>query len=99
MKLSRGAKKYMIMGIFLSILAISFALLYYFNLIKRLDLFLAVTYITYFVGLALMYNGAYNRTFIRNKATVINFILGILFILGSIALLIYGLITGVIVIF
>ncbi len=97
--MSRSAKKYMFTGIFLSLMAITFALLYHFNVIKRLDLYLAVTYVTYFVGLALMYNGAYNRTHIHTKATVINFILGGIFILGSIGLLIYGLITGVIVMF
>lgn len=97
--MSRGAKKYMITGIFLSVMAITFALLYHFNVIKRLDLYLAVTYVTYFVGLALMYNGAYNRTHVRTKATVTNFILGGVFMLGSIGLLIYGLVTGVIVMF
>lgn len=99
MNLSRGAKKYMILGTFLSLLAITFALLYHFNVIKTFDLYLAVTYVSYFVGLALMYNGAYNRTFVRTKSTVINFVLGGIFILGSIALLIYGLVAGTIVLF
>lgn len=89
-----NTKKYIWLGITFSVLAILFAILYYVNIISTMDLFLAVTYVAYFVGLALLYNGAYNRAKNHKNATLINFILGVLFILLSTGMLIYGFATG-----
>lgn len=92
--MERISKKCLFMGIFFSLLAITFFLLYHFKVIKTLDLMLTVTYILYFIGLALIYNGAYNREFDRTKSTAISFGIGCLAILCALVLLIYGLITG-----
>lgn len=92
-------KKYSLMGIIFSLFAIFFAILFYFNLISTMDLMLSVTYVSYFTGLALLYNGAYNRSQAHTKSTIINFAIGLIFILISIALLTYGLISGKIILF
>lgn len=96
--MSRTTKS-VLMGIIFGSLAIVFAILYHFNLIKEMDLLLAGTYIAYFVGLALLYNGAYLREYDKTASTVINFIFGFICISLSIALLVYGLVNGTIVLF
>lgn len=97
--MEKSSKKYLIFGIIFSLFAITFGLLHYFKVIKSLDLFLSVTYIAYFVGIALLYNGAYNRNYNRTKSTLLNFVLGGIFILAAIVMLIYGLATGIVIMF
>lgn len=92
-------KKCMGFGIIFSLAAVVFAVLYHFNLIKSLDSFLALTYVAYFVGLALMYNGGYHREYRRTPSALISFVLGFLFIILAIVLLVYGLVQGYIVLF
>ncbi len=92
-------KRFIILAILFSIIAISFSLLYHFKIVTYLSLYLAVTYTSYFVGLALLYNGAYNREKEKNVAKKLNLIFGVLFVLLSIALLVYGIIVGDIVLF
>lgn len=87
------------MGIIFSLFAILFATLFYLDLISTMDLMLSVTYVSYFTGLALLYNGAYNRSQAHKKSTVLNFSIGLVFILIAIALLTYGLISGKIILF
>lgn len=94
-----NSKRYACLGVIFCLFAILFAILYFTDSIKYLNLTLAVTYVSYFIGLALMYNGAYNREKNHTTSTRLNFIFGFVFILLSISLLIYGLITGLIVIF
>lgn len=64
-----------------------------------MSLLLAVAYVEYFVSLALFYNGAYNREKSHTNATVLNFLLGAVFLLLAIATLIYGFYTGSISLF
>lgn len=97
--MSRTSKRYLILAIIFSITTIVFGLLYHFKVISRMDLNLSVIYISYFVGIALLYNGAYHREHSQTKATTFNFLFGILFILVSIGLLIYGFVTGTIILF
>ena len=52
--MSRKSKKAIIYGSISCLLAIGFALLYYFNIIKTLDSFLSLTYVAYFISLALI---------------------------------------------
>lgn len=94
MTLTKSSKKYLWLGITFSLLAVLFAVLYYVNIISTMDLFLAVTYVAYFVGLALLYNGAYCRERSHKNSTILNFVLGCLFILLSTGMLIYGFATG-----
>lgn len=94
-----SVKRYAFMGVVFSLFTILFFLLYYFKLISNMDLYLAVTYVCYFAGLAMLYNGAYNRSLEHTKSTVASFSLGVGFVVASIVLLIYGIVTGTIVLF
>ena len=57
--MEKKQRVYLILGIVFSLLAIAFALFYYFGAIKFLDNYLALTYVVYFVGLAVMFAGSY----------------------------------------
>lgn len=94
MGISKIAKKYLFFGIFFGACAIAFSLLYYFNVIKNLDLFLAVIYVIYFTGVALFFNGGYCREKGNVNAKRINYIISFLCVAGATALLIYGLVIG-----
>ena len=78
MTLSREAKKYILLGTVFGILSITFALLYHYKVISTLNLFTCVTYVVYFAGLALLYNGSLSKT---------------IMIVASAVLLIYGFAT------
>ena len=83
---------YLIFGIVFSLLAIAFALFYYFGAIKFLDNYLALTYVVYFVGLAVMFAGSYVQ---NNKvAKIILFCLSIALVAASIIMLIIGFAKG-----
>jgi len=97
--MSSIAKRYIILGIFFSVFAVAFAILHYFNIIRDMDLMLAVIYVAYFAGVALLYNGAYLRDKSRSKSTGFCFAIGMLFIVLSTALLIYGIVAGRIYLF
>ncbi len=92
-------KRFIALAIVFSLLTITFFLLYYFKVITHLGLYLAVTYTSYFVGVALMYNGAYARKQNKRGASKLNVLFGTIFVCVSIGLLIYGIINGEIVIF
>ena len=92
-----NTKRYICFGIIFSIFAITFALLYFFKVITTLDLYLAVVYVSYFAGIALLYNGGYSREKDRLGSSVSNFLLAFVFIGASITMLIVGLINGTIV--
>ncbi len=96
---TKASKRYVVFGIIFSIVAILFAILYCFKIISTMDVFLAVTYVSYFVGIALMYNGGYHRENGHTKATALNFLIGGVFILLSIALLVYGFVSGTVTLF
>jgi len=94
MTLTKKAKNYLATGIVFAVLAILFTLLYYFNAIKSLDLYVAVTYVVYFVGMALFYNGAFCNQQNYKKAKIFNYLLATVFILIAITMLIYGFASG-----
>ncbi len=94
MEQTKASKRYLFMGILFGILAIFFALMYYFNVIQTLDLLLSVVYVMYFAGLALVYNGAYCKTHQYKVGFTLSLIAGIMLIVASVVLLIYGLSTG-----
>lgn len=85
--------------VFFSIVAIAFALLYVFGVIKSLDAYLAATYMSYFLGLALMYFGSYQKRKEHFKSMYLCYILSIILILLAIAALVYGIYTGNITLF
>ena len=95
----KNPTRFLSMGIIFGLLAIFFVVMHYFNVIKTLDLFLTVTYVVYFVGLALLYNAAYCKTKNYRISKIISNIVGSLFILVAIVMLIYGFSTGTISIF
>ena len=97
--MSKSSKRYIFLAIIFSLVTITFTLLYHFKVVARMDLYLAVTYVTYFVGIALLYNGAYVREHGHTTSTGINFGFGILFIIASTVMLVYGLVTGIILLF
>lgn len=97
--MSKSSKRYIFLAIIFSLVTITFGVLYHFNIIARMDLYLAVTYVTYFVGIALLYNGAYVRESGHTTPTGFNFGFGILFIIASITMLVYGLVSGLIILF
>ena len=94
MNISKEAKKYVGFGVLFSLLAIAFALLYYFKVIKMLDLYLAVIYVVYFTSIALFYNSGLCREKGKHVAKRLNFILGLICIITATTLLIYGFVTG-----
>lgn len=91
---TKKAKSYLVFGIIFGILALFFALMYHFNIIKTLDLFLAVTYVVYFAGLTLIYNGAYCKETNKKTSKSISYFIGLLFILLAIIMLVFGFSTG-----
>lgn len=97
--MAKDTKRFIFMAILFSAVTITFSLLYYYRIITYLGLMLTVTYMSYFVGLALLYNGAYARNQQRVTSTKLNFAFGIIFILVSIALLVYGITVGEIILF
>lgn len=97
--MSKSTKKYIIYCVIFCIIAITFSLLYAFDLIANLDLVLTGVYVSYFAGIALLYNGGYTREQNHIRSSLSNFILGFLFIGVSIGLLIYGIINGNILFF
>ncbi len=94
MEITRESKKSLIYAIIFSVAAIVFGLLYYFQIIKGLNLIMAVCYVSYFVGIALIFNGSYCKSTNRNKSKTINYLIGTIIILCAGALLIYGFASG-----
>lgn len=99
MEYTKATKQKLLFVIFFSAVAIAFGLLYYFEIIKNFNLTMAVAYVLYFVGLALVFNGSYCRETGREKGKKLNYLFGVLFILGAGALLIYGFSTGTVSMF
>lgn len=95
----KSCRRYVIMAILFSLATITFGLLYHFKVISRMDLNLAVVYISYLVGIALLYNGAYHHEKSQLKTSWLNYFFGVLFVLAAIGLLVYGLVTGTVILF
>lgn len=94
--MSRKSKKAIIYGSISCILAIGFALLYYFNIIKTLDSFLSLTYVAYFISVGLIFVGSYQKECQNRKAELAANIFGFVCLLASTAMLVYGFSTGLI---
>ncbi len=97
--MNKKTKNQMIMVIFFSVIAIVFAVLHVVGVVKNLDSYLAMTYMSYFLGLAMMYLGAYQKQKERFTSMRWCYIASIVLILIAIASLIYGLCTGDITLF
>lgn len=94
--MSKKSKKAIIYGSISCLLAIGFALLYYFNIIKTLDSFLSLTYVAYFVSLALIFVGSYQKECQNTRAERAANIFGFICLTASTVMLIYGFATGLI---
>ena len=74
--------------------AITFGLLHYFKAVKYLDIYLALTYVFYFAGVALVFNANYCSHKNHGFAALISIIAGLAMISASIVMLIYGFASG-----
>ena len=90
--MDKQQKKSLAFGIVFSVLAIIFAVIYYFNILKFMDSYLALTYVVYFVGLALMFAGSYVQH--KVSAKTILWILSVVLIVAAIVMLVIGLVKG-----
>ena len=87
-------KKFILFSVFFSVLAIVFFVLFELNFISNLTLYLTLVYISFFTGLALFYNSVNLRHSSKITSSNITLIISIIIVLASIALLIYGFVTG-----
>ena len=92
--MSKITKRYLFYGLTLCLFALAFALLYYFKVIKNLNLLLTVVYVAYFAGLGLIVNCVYCKKRHHTVSAVLNGVLGAIFLIGSVVLLIIGLTNG-----
>ena len=81
-------------GTLFAIGALTFGLLYYFKAVKYLDIYLAVTYIVYFVGIAFLCNASYCKQKERLTTARICTLLAVLLVAASIVMLICGFVYG-----
>lgn len=91
--MAKSQKSTIFIGSLFGLCAILFSLLYYFKLVKNLDLYMTAIYVMYFVGMAFFFNGMY----LKNKQVKfwwISYTLGIILPLASTGMLIYGFSTG-----
>lgn len=87
-------KRFILLSVIFSILAIVFFVLFELNFISNLTLYLALVYISFFTGLALYYNSVNLRHSKKIASSNITMIIALIIVLASIALLIYGFVTG-----
>lgn len=87
-------KRFILMSIVFCLLAIVFFVLFKLNFISNLTLYLTLVYIAFFIGLAMYYNAVNLRYASKKTSSTIMLVLSIVITIGSIALLIYGMVTG-----
>ena len=92
--MSKATKRFLVTGMIFCIGALIFALLYYFKVIKNLNITLTTVYVGYFAGIGLLFNSSYCKKNLHNASAVINALFGIAFICCAIAFLIIGLTNG-----
>ncbi len=93
MPLSKKSKRFIALSILCALGAIVFTVLYFTNAVANFSLSLAVIYVSYFCGIALLYNGGFSKEQNKINSARVNLILGILFVLLSVIMLIYGFTT------
>ncbi len=92
--MSKATKWYLFIGLSFCLVAVLFVLLYHFNVINNLTLMLTSVYVSYFVGIGLMFNGAYCKKNVHDKSAWLNGLLGGAFVIAAIVLLVIGLTNG-----
>lgn len=97
--MQKKSRNLIIMVFIFSLFAIVFAILHVVGIVKNLDSYLAMVYMSYFLGLALMYLSTYHRQNEKYASMYACFVASIILILVAIAALIYGLCTGEITLF
>ncbi len=97
--MEKKSRNTMIMVILFSSFAIVFAILNVVGIIKNLNSYLAMTYMSYFLGLALMYLSTYHKRNEKYTSMYVCLVSSIILILVAVASLIYGLCTGEITLF
>ena len=91
--MEKAQKRNLILGIVFSFISIAFAVLYYLDAIKFLDSYLALTYIFFFMGMAISFAAVYTSGSKRVLKRIL-YIAGSLITLASIGMLVYGYIKG-----
>ena len=91
--MEKAPKKYLILGVVFSLISITFAVLYYLDVIKFLDNYLALTYMFFFIGMAINFAAAYLDSPKRSLKKLLFFV-GLLLLLASVGMLVYGYIKG-----
>ena len=97
--MEKKSRNTMLMVIIFSVFAIIFAILHVVGIIKNLDSYLAMTYMSYFLGLAMMYLSTYHKRNEKYTSMYVCLIGSIILILVAVTSLIYGLCTGEISLF
>lgn len=92
-----STSKYVVISLIFCALTIMFFLLYHFQVIDTFNMCAAIVYITYFVGLAIYYNAANLTEQAKGKSAAICVVFSVIFLLISIAFMVYGYINGLIV--
>ena len=91
--MEKAQKRNLILGIVFSFVSIAFAVLYYLDVIKFLDSYLALTYIFFFMGMAISFAAAYTNESKRVLKRIL-YLIGALATIASIGMLVYGYIKG-----
>lgn len=89
-----ASKKFVILSVMFCLLAILFFVLFELSVIKNMTLYLALVYVAYFAGLALLYNSMNLRQSNKRKSANVTLVFSLIIILTSIVLMIYGLASG-----
>ena len=97
--MEKKSRNTMIMVILFSVFAIIFAILHVVGIIKNLDSYLAMTYMSYFLGLAMLYLSTYHKRHEKYTSMYICLVGGIILVLVAVISLIYGFCTGEITLF
>lgn len=97
--MSKKMKTSIFLVVMFSVIAIAFAVLHILGVVKNLDSYLVMTYMSYFLGLAMMYFTSYHKQKGNVKSMYACLVTCIVLLVISIASLIYGLCTGEITLF
>ena len=92
--MDRVQKKNLILALVCSAAAIAFSVVYVLHKIKFLDNFLVLVYILFFVGMAFMFTGGYQKYGKNPGFAKLFHFLGIVCMLASLVFTIWGLVRG-----
>ena len=89
--LKKKILKTRLIGIFSSLIGLSHLMLYYFGLMNH---WLCAVMICYIIAINFLINSTYQEIFSGIKLSRLNLAIAVLFLLGTIALIVYAIISG-----